>query len=79
MPPKKEKQLSKADKEKLSSCVHATLDEIALSQAGDPGPVLLRRLSNAEYTYTVRDLTGVESLDPARADSGRSRAVRAFR
>ena len=38
----------------------------ARANAGDPGPVVLRRLSNAEYTYTVRDLTGVESLDPAR-------------
>ncbi len=28
--------------------------------------MVLRRLSNAEYTYTLRDLTGVESLDPAR-------------
>ncbi len=27
---------------------------------------MLRRLSNAEYTYTLRDLTGVDSLDPAR-------------
>jgi hypothetical protein len=26
--------------------------------AGDPGVVLARRLSNAEYDYTVRDLTG---------------------
>ena len=32
---------------------------------GDPGPVLARRLSNAEYNYTVRDLTGVD-LQPAR-------------
>jgi hypothetical protein len=28
--------------------------------------VLLRRLSNSDYTYTVRDLTGVDSLDPLR-------------
>jgi len=28
--------------------------------ARDPGPVLVRRLSNAEYDYTVRDLTGQE-------------------
>jgi hypothetical protein len=28
--------------------------------AGDPGPVLARRLSNAEYDYTIRDLTGVD-------------------
>src|SRR6476646_5748969 len=28
--------------------------------AGDPGPVPARRLSNAEYDHTVRDLTGVD-------------------
>jgi mono/diheme cytochrome c family protein len=28
--------------------------------AGDPGIVLARRLSNAEYNYTIRDLTGVD-------------------
>jgi hypothetical protein len=28
--------------------------------AGDPGPVLARRLSNAEYDYTIRDLTGAD-------------------
>ena len=40
--------------------------------AGDPGPVLARRLSNSEYDYTIRDLTGVDirptrefPLDPA--------------
>ena len=38
----------------------------ARARAGDPGPVVLRRLSNAEYTYTLRDLTGVDSLQPAR-------------
>jgi hypothetical protein len=32
----------------------------ALRNDGDPGPVLARRLSNAEYDYTVRDLTGVD-------------------
>jgi hypothetical protein len=32
--------------------------------AGDPGLVLARRLSNAEYNYTIRDLTGVD-LKPA--------------
>ena len=37
----------------------------ALASAGDPGPVVLRRLSNAEYTYTLLDLTGVD-LQPAR-------------
>ena len=28
--------------------------------AGDPGVVLARRLSNAEFNYTIRDLTGVD-------------------
>ena len=27
---------------------------------------MLRRLNNAEYTFTIRDLTGVASLDPAK-------------
>jgi hypothetical protein len=66
MPPKKEKQLSTAEKKQLTDWVRGTLDQIALANAGDPGPVVLRRLSNMEYTYTLRDLTGVESLDPAR-------------
>ena len=29
-------------------------------------PVVLRRLSNAEYTASVRDLTGVATLDPGK-------------
>ena len=66
MPPKEKPQPSAADKEKLVTWAQAVLDEIGRSRAGDPGPVVLRRLSNAEYTYTVRDLTGVDSLDPAR-------------
>ena len=66
MPPKDKPQLSSAQKAKLVAWVRGTLRDIALASAGDPGPVVLRRLSNAEYTYTVRDLTGVAALDPAR-------------
>ncbi len=66
MPPKKEKQPSETEKEQLLGWVRKTLDDLALANAGDPGPVVLRRLSNHEYTYTLRDLTGVDSLDPAR-------------
>lgn len=32
----------------------------ATRNAGDPGTVLARRLSNAEYNYTIRDLTGAD-------------------
>ncbi len=66
MPPKDKPKPSPQQLELLTTWMRSTLDEIALSKAGDPGPVVLRRLSNMEYTYTVRDLTGVESLDPAR-------------
>ncbi len=66
MPPKKEPPLSTAQKQQLTTWLQTTLDEVALAHAGDPGPVVLRRLSNAEYTYTIRDLTGVPSLDPAK-------------
>ncbi len=66
MPPKKEKQLSADEKKQLVGWVRGTLDQIALANAGDPGPVVLRRLSNMEYTYTLRDLTGIASLDPAK-------------
>ena len=31
-----------------------------MKSAGDPGVVLARRLSNAEYDYSIRDLTGVD-------------------
>jgi mono/diheme cytochrome c family protein len=33
--------------------------------AGDPGPVLVRRLNGAELNYAIRDLTGVD-IHPAR-------------
>ena len=32
----------------------------AQRNADDPGTVLARRLSNAEFDYTIRDLTGVD-------------------
>src|SRR5712671_225805 len=66
MPPKEKAQPSSTEKERISKWVVEVLNEIAQERAGDPGPVVLRRLSNAEYTYTIQDLTGVESLQPAR-------------
>ena len=66
MPPKKKPQPKAEEKERLAKWVMAMLDEMARARAGDPGPVVLRRLSNAEYTYTLRDLTGIPTLDPAK-------------
>jgi hypothetical protein len=65
MPPKKEPQLNPAERERLLASVSAALDEATTRRAGDPGPVVLRRLNNAEYAFTIRDLTGVPELDPA--------------
>lgn len=66
MPPKKKPQPSPEQREQLHSWVRSRLAEMARAHAGDPGPVVLRRLSNAEYTWTVRDLAGIATLDPAR-------------
>jgi len=66
MPPKDSQQLAEAERKQLRQWVRDYLATEAQALAGDPGRVVLRRLSNAEYTYTLRDLTGVESLDPAR-------------
>ncbi len=66
MPPAGKPQSTAEERSRLLAGVRGALDVVARQTAGDPGPVVLRRLSNAEYTYTLRDLTGVESLDVAR-------------
>jgi len=66
MPPSDHDQPSSAERERLLSWTRNLLDGLARERSGDPGPVVLRRLSNPEYTYTLRDLTGVASLDPAK-------------
>ncbi|MBI2479930.1 MAG: DUF1587 domain-containing protein [Planctomycetia bacterium] len=64
MPPEDSEQPSAEQRKQLRAWVEAYLNAEALANAGDPGPIVLRRLSNAEYTYTIQDLTGVGSLDP---------------
>jgi mono/diheme cytochrome c family protein len=66
MPPKKKPQPRPEERQRLVAWVRGVLDTEARAQAGDPGRVGVRRLSNAEYNNTVRDLTGVD-LQPARA------------
>ena len=65
MPPKKAPQPSPERRQRLRGWVADYLKAEAFASAGDPGPVVLRRLGNAEYTYTLLDLTGVD-LQPAR-------------
>lgn len=66
MPPKDSPQPSDDERKRLNSWVRNFLLNEASKHAGDPGPVILRRLSNDEYNYSVQDLTGVTSLNPTR-------------
>jgi hypothetical protein len=73
MPPKEAPQPADGERAEIAAWLRGFLAAEARASAGDPGRVVLRRLNNAEYTYTLRDLTGIESLDPARefpADAG---------
>lgn len=65
MPPKDAAQPTDSERQLLSDWVRNFLRKEAEAHSGDPGPVTLRRLNNAEYTYSIRDLTGIDSLNPA--------------
>ena len=65
MPPSSELQPPADLRQKVIEWVKAVRANELRKHAGDPGPVLARRLSNSEYNYTIRDLTGV-NLEPTR-------------
>jgi hypothetical protein len=65
MPPKPMAAPSADASQQVIDWIRAVRTEEIRRNAGDPGPVLARRLSNAEYNYTIRDLTG-QDLRPAR-------------
>ena len=58
MPPKQMPQPPAQAAQQVIDWVHAVRAEEIKRLGGDPGTVLARRLSNAEYNYTIRDLTG---------------------
>ena len=72
MPPNVKPPIPSSQKEVLLAGIEAILDS-ALSEP-DPGQVVLRRLSNREYQYTIQDLIGVSfdarSFFPADASGG---------
>lgn len=86
MPPKALKQPTEAERTNLTHWIEKFRKQEAAKNAGDPGVVLTRRLSNAEYNNAIRDLTGVDlrpakefPVDPANAagfdNSGESLAM----
>jgi len=60
MPPKPMPQPPPEARQQVIDWIEAVRADEARRTAGDPGPVLPRRLSNSEYNYTIRDLTGVD-------------------
>jgi len=75
MPPSALPQPSPESRQQVIDWIAAVRSQEARRNAGDPGPVLPRRLSNAEYNYTIRDLTGQDlrptsefPVDPANLD-----------
>ena len=67
MPPADDTDVLPTDPERaqLVAWIRGFLDAEATAAAGDPGRVVLRRLSNVEYRHTMNDLIGVD-LDPLR-------------
>ena len=66
MPPSKAKSHPKAEaRREVIDWIRSVRATEAKKHSGDPGPVLARRLSNAEYDNTIRDLTGVD-IKPTR-------------
>lgn len=57
MPPKPIPAPPAEASQQVIAWIQAVRAELIKKSAGDPGLVLARRLSNAEYNYTIRDLT----------------------
>ena len=53
-------RLTNEQRETVVQWIRSVRQFEAKRNAGDPGPVLARRLSNAEYDYSIRDLTGAD-------------------
>ena len=60
MPPADMPQPDAQQRTQLSEGIHDILERAADRGAGDPGRVVIRRLTSAEYNYTVTDLTGLQ-------------------
>ena len=65
MPPAGINQPPAGERQGVIDWISAVQRSEILKHSGDPGVVLARRLSNAEYNYTIRDLTGID-MRPAK-------------
>jgi hypothetical protein len=60
MPPDDKPALPDAERDKALAWISHSLDDPIRANAGDPGVVTIRRLTNSEYDHTLRDLTGLD-------------------
>ncbi len=64
MPPPDAEQPSETQRNELVEAVARGLDAYVKRHAGQPGRVAMRRLTSAEYAYSLEDLTGQQLIDP---------------
>ncbi|HEY2416149.1 MAG TPA: DUF1592 domain-containing protein [Pirellulaceae bacterium] len=60
MPPKDAEQPPAEERQHLAKLVRDELQKAADQNSGDPGDVVLRRLTSAEYSYAIQDLVGLD-------------------
>ncbi|MBL9187203.1 MAG: DUF1592 domain-containing protein [Opitutaceae bacterium] len=61
MPPADaDRQPDAAQKKNAAAWVRTTLRDYERKHAGEPGRVMMRRLTSGEYAHAIRDLTGIE-------------------
>jgi hypothetical protein len=60
MPPEDADQPSMKQRENITKWIDEQISVAAKSLEGDPGHVVIRRLTSAEYGYAIRDLTGID-------------------
>lgn len=71
MPPEGLPQPGNADRLAMAEAIQNGLHAYITEHAGDPGPVVMRRLTGAEYAWTIRDLSGLDlPLEQMLADDG---------
>ncbi|MBD3675509.1 MAG: DUF1592 domain-containing protein, partial [Planctomycetaceae bacterium] len=66
MPPSDATQPTEDERLPILAWLDNTLYNIDCDQINDPGRETIQRLNLAEYTNTVRDLFGIDDLDPGR-------------
>ncbi|MFN0104368.1 MAG: DUF1592 domain-containing protein [Bryobacteraceae bacterium] len=60
MPPAAMPQPTDAERIRVVAWIRASLKDYTEKNSGDPGRVTVRRLTSGEYSYAVKDLTGLD-------------------